>query len=129
MKALCEGCLQSFDLRDEHDAAEYAYHDCEGEDRMTTIEPGRYTIRRDGSPHVCSLEWWDEVSDTVRERAVADALDLPAEIVEIVTDSDEEFDLASVWLVTDDHEQAIGHVTTETDGTIVVEVLDDMQTE
>lgn len=124
MKALCEGCLRSFDLRDEHDAAEYAYHDCEGEDRMTTIKPGRYATN-------FTLEWWDDprLSDTARERAVAAALALPEGAVEIGLDSDEEVDLASVWLVTDDHEQAIGHVTTETDGTIVVEVLDDMQTE
>ena len=83
---------------------------------MITIKPGRYTT--------CTQEWWDAVSDTVRERAVAEALDLPAEIVEIFFDSDEEFDLASVWLVTDDREEAIGHVTTDPDGTIVVEVLD-----
>jgi len=85
---------------------------------MTTIAPGRYPIHS-------SLEWWNEVNDFVRRREVAAALDLPAEIVEIVTDSDEEVDLASVWLVTDDHERAIGHVTTDPDGTIVVEILDD----
>ena len=87
-----------------------------------TIEPGRYTTNR-------TRDWWDDprvrVSDTARASAVAAALDLPTEIVEIVTDSDEEVDLASVWIVTDDHERAIGHVTTDPDGTIVVEVLDD----
>ena len=86
-----------------------------------TIEPGRYTTGY-------TLEWWDDprLDDTFRERAVAEALDLPAEIVEIVTDSDEEVDLASVWLVTDGDERPIGHVTTDPDGTIVVEVLDDI---
>ena len=88
---------------------------------IKVIEPGRY-------PTNFTLEWWDDprvrVSDTARARAVAAALDLPAEIVEIVTDSDEEVDLASVWIVTDDHERAIGHVTTDPDGTIVVEILD-----
>lgn len=84
------------------------------------IEPGRYNAN-------CTREWWDTVSDTARKRAVAEALELPEDVVEIVTDSDwEEFDLASVWLVTDDHERAIGEVTTDTDGTIVVEVLDDV---
>ena len=87
---------------------------------MTTIQPGRYPTSR-------TLEWWDDprLDDTFRERAVAEALDLPAEIVEIGLDSDEEVDLASVWLVTDDLEEAIGHVTTDPDGTIVVEVLSD----
>ena len=85
---------------------------------MTTIEPGRYPI-------YCSLEWWNEVKDFVRRREVAAALGLPAEIVEIVADSDEEVDLASVWLVADDDERPVGHVTFETDGTIVVEILDD----
>src|SRR5690606_15420744 len=33
-------------------------------------------------------------------------------------------DLASVWLITVGHERAIGHVTTDPDGTIVVEILD-----
>ena len=84
---------------------------------MITIEPGRYPI-------YCSLEWWNEVNDFVRRREVAAALDLPAEAVEIVTDSDEEVDLASVWLTGDD-ERAIGHVTTDPDGTIVVEILYD----
>ena len=89
---------------------------------MTTIKPGRYTTNR-------TQEWWDDprLSDTARARAVAAALDLPAGAIEIVADSDEEVDLASVWLVTDDHERAIGHVTTDTDGTIVVEVLDDIE--
>jgi len=85
------------------------------------IEPGRYTTN-------CTLDWWDDprVSDTARASRVAAALELPAEIVEIVADSDEEVDLASVWLVPDDyHARAIGHVTTDPDGTIVVEVLDD----
>ena len=98
---------------------------------MTTIERGRYPIHT-------SLEWWNEVNDFVRRREVAAALDLPAEAVEIVFDSDEEADLASVWLVADGREQVIGHVTTETDGSdgdylpelrqgmIVVEVLDDI---
>ena len=87
---------------------------------MTTIKPGRYTTN-------CTLAWWDDprVSDTARARRVAAALALPEGAVEIVTDSDEEFDLASVWLVTDDREEVIGHVTTETDGTIVVEALSD----
>lgn len=86
---------------------------------MTTIKPGRYATN-------FTLKWWDRLSDTAREQAVAIALDLPAAAVEIVTDSDEEVDLASVWLVTDDHEQAIGHVTTETNGRIVVEVLEEI---
>lgn len=90
---------------------------------MMTIKAGRY-------PTSFTLDWWDDprvrVSDTARARAVAAALELPAEIVEIVTDSDEEVDLASVWLITEDHERAIGHVTTDPDGTIVVEVLDDI---
>lgn len=88
---------------------------------MMTIKAGRYTTNY-------TLEWWDDprLDDTFRERAVAEALDLPAEIVEIGLDSDEEVDLASVWLVTDDREEAIGHVTTDPDGTIVVEVLDDI---
>ena len=85
---------------------------------MITIKPGRYATN-------FTLEWWDGVSDTAREWAVAEALDLPAEIVEIFFDSDEEFDLSSVWLVTDDLEEAIGHVTTDPDGTIVVEILYD----
>ena len=93
---------------------------------MTTIAPGRY-------PTSFTLEWWDDprvrVSDTARARAVAAALDLPAVIVEIVTDSDEEVDLASVWLTLDDHERAIGHVTTETDGMIVIEILDGVEFE
>lgn len=83
---------------------------------MTTVKAGRYTVNR-------PREWWDGVSDAVRLRAVAAALALPAEIVEIVVDSDEEADLASVWLVTDYHEQAIGHVTAEADGTLVVEIV------
>jgi len=87
---------------------------------MITIEPGRYPTNR-------TREWWDDprLDDAARERAVAAALDLPAEIVEIVADSDEEVDLASVWLITEDHERAIGHVTTDPDGTIVVETLDE----
>src|SRR5690606_37849156 len=82
------------------------------------IEPGRY-------PTAYTLAWWDDprLDDTYRERAVAAALDLPAEIVEVVFDSDEEVDLASVWLVTEDEERPIGHVTTDPDGTIVVEIL------
>src|SRR5690606_33084797 len=89
-----------------------------------TIEPGRYTTN-------FTLDWWDDprLSDTARAWAVAAALELPEDVVEIVADSDEEVDLASVWLVTDDHERAIGHVTTDPDGTIVVEVLADMETE
>lgn len=87
---------------------------------IRVIEPGPHATNR-------TLEWWNDprLSGTARSRAVAAALDLPAEIVEIVTDSDEEVDLASVWLVTDDHERAIGHVTTDPDGTIVVEILYD----
>jgi len=88
---------------------------------MTTIKPGRY-------PTSFTLAWWDDprLDDTYRERAVAAALDLPAEIVEVVFDSDEEVDLASVWLVTDDEERAIGHVTTDPDGTIVVEIVEEI---
>ena len=91
---------------------------------ITMIRAGRY---RTGH----TLEWWDDprLDDTARERAVAAALGLPVEIVEIVFDSDEEVDLASVWLVALDHEKAIGHVTTDPDGTIVVEILDGMETE
>jgi hypothetical protein len=89
---------------------------------MNTIEPGYYPIYH-------SVTWWNQVNDAVRRREVADALHLPADAVEIVTDSDEEVDLASVWLVTDGDERAIGHVTTETEGEtagmIVVEILDD----
>src|SRR5690606_7948599 len=95
--------------------------DCERRtETMITIEPGRYHTNR-------TREWWDDPrpDDAARERAVAAALDLPAEIVEIVADSDEEVDLASVWLITEDHERAIGHVTTDPDGTIVVEILYD----
>src|SRR5690606_17877463 len=59
---------------------------------IKVIEPGPHATNR-------TLEWWDDprLDDTARARAVAAALDLPAEIVEIVTDSDEEVDLASVW--------------------------------
>lgn len=87
---------------------------------MTIIHAGRYHTNR-------TREWWDDprLDDSARERAVAAALGLPAEIVEVVFDSDEEVDLASVWLVALDHEKAIGHVTTDPDGTIVVEILDD----
>src|SRR5690606_35928837 len=55
---------------------------------MTTIEPGYYPIYH-------SVTWWNQVNDLVRRREVADALHLPADAVEIVTDSDEEVDLAS----------------------------------
>jgi|SRR5690606_3046168 len=89
---------------------------------MITINAGCYPIYH-------GVVWWNQVPDVVRRREVADALGLPADAVEIVTDSDEEVDLASVWLVTDGDERAIGHVTTETDGMIVVEILDDMKTE
>jgi TATA-binding protein-associated factor Taf7 len=87
---------------------------------IKVIEPGPHATNR-------TLEWWNHprLDDTYREQAVAAALDLPAEIVEIVADSDEEVDLASVWIVTEDHERAIGHVTTDPDGTIVVEILYD----
>ena len=88
---------------------------------IRVIEPGPHATNR-------TLEWWNDprLDDTARERAVAAALGLPAEIVEIVADSDEEVDLASVWLIpADDHERAIGHVTTDPDGTIVVEILYD----
>src|SRR5690606_24252059 len=84
------------------------------------IEPGRYTTNR-------TQERWDDprLSDTARARAVAAALELPAGTVEIVADSDEAADLASAWLITVGHERAIGHVTTDPDGTIVVETLDE----
>ena len=87
---------------------------------ITMIRAGRYRTNY-------TREWWDDprLSDTARERAVAEALGLPVEIVEVVFDSNEEVDLASVWLVALDHEKAIGHVTTGPDGTIVVEILDD----
>ena len=85
---------------------------------MTTIEPGCYPIYH-------GVVWWNQVNDVVRRREVAAALHLPADAVEIVTDSDEEVDLASVWLVTDGDERAIGHVTFDADGMIVVEILDD----
>ena len=85
---------------------------------MITIKAGCYPI-------YYSSVWWNQVPDVVRRREVADALHLPADAVEIVTDSDEEVDLASVWLVTDGDERAIGHVTFDTDGMIVVEILDD----
>ena len=87
---------------------------------ITMIRAGRYRTNY-------TREWWDDprLSDTARERAVAAALGLPVEIVEVVFDSNEEVDLASVWLVALDHEKAIGHVTTGPDGTIVVEIPDE----